>query len=157
MITTVNSDEIELLEEDPLRKMKVEHNIYQSFGSPQHLVKVAEITETDSGLVHTFGNNSGKKGGPLFTPEVDLIFKDLSKQEEASLINLLDIFSNSSTAIDLLEKSNCNSHVAHGNSFKIEFTDSTNPKNNLTWEKDIMMVRGGLLRRIADLMEGEIR
>ncbi len=41
MITTVNSDEIEPLNEEPvLRELYVEHDVYQSFGSPNQLKRV---------------------------------------------------------------------------------------------------------------------
>ena len=157
MITTVNSDEIEPLNEEPvLRELYVEHEVYQSFGSPNQLKRMAKISETASGITFSAGSNSGKKGGPFFCPEVDIESISINEQDAVRLKNLLDILSDGHKANQLFKSSDYAAHASHGNSLKIDFTDYSNPSNSFAWEEDIMIVKSGFLKQIANLMNGEV-
>lgn len=158
MITTVNSDEIEPLNEEPvLRELYVEHEVYQSFGSPNQLKRMAKISETASGITFLAGSNSGKKGGPFFCPEVDIRIISISKQDAVQLKNLLNIFSDGPKTNQLFKSSNYVAHASHGNTLKIKFTDYNNSSNSFSWEENIMIVQSGFLKQIANLMNGEVQ
>jgi len=157
-ITTVNSDEIEPLNEEPvLRELHVEHKVYQSFGSPNHLKRMAKISETASGITFSTGSNSGKKGGPLFCPELDIESISINEQDAVRLKNLLDILSGGRKANQLFKSSDYAAHASHGNSLKIDFTDYSNPSSSFSWEENVMIVKSGFLKQIANLMDGEVQ
>jgi hypothetical protein len=158
MITTVSSDEIEPLNEEPvLRELYVEHEVYQSFGSPNQLKRMAKVSETASGITFLAGSNSGKIGGPFFCPEVDIKIISISKQGAVQLKNLLDILSGGHKANQLFKSSDYAAHASHGNSLKIDFTDYSNPSSSFSWEENVMIVKSGFLKQIANLMDGEVQ
>jgi hypothetical protein len=157
MITTVSSDEIEPLNEEPvLRELHVEHKVYQSFGSPNHLKRMAKVSETASGITFSTGSNSGKKGGPFFCPEVDIKSISINEQDAVRLKKLLDILSGGLKANQLFKSSDYAAHASHGNSLKIDFTDYSNPSSSFSWEEDVMIVKSGFLKQIANLMDEEV-
>ena len=158
MITTVTSDEIEPLDEEPvIRELYVEHQVFQAFGSPNQLKRVAKVIETASGFTFLAGSNSGKNEGPFSCPEVDTKIISINKQDAVKLKNLLDILSDCPKANLLIKNSKYVRHASHTNAFKIDFTDNRSPSISFNWKDNIMFVESGVLKEIENLMSGNLQ
>lgn len=157
MITTVTSDEVEPLDEEPaLRELCVEHEVFQSFGRPNQLKRVAIVCETSSEMNFSAGSNSGKIAGPFECPAAVMQNIELNKEAIGNLRNLLDILSNKTRAFQLLERSEYAESASHGNALKINFNDHQNPSNSFTWEKNVLFAQSGLLKVISNLTDGQV-
>jgi hypothetical protein len=155
MITTVTSDEVEPLDEEPaLRELFVEHEVFQSFGRPNQLKRVAIVCETASEITLSAGSNSGIIAGPFECPAAVMQTIELNNDATGNLRNLLDILSNKTKAIQLLEGSEYAESASHGNALKINFKDHQNPSNSFTWNKNVLFAQGGLLKVISSLTDG---
>ncbi len=108
-------------------------------------------------MTFSAGSNAGKEGGLFFCPEVDIKSISINEQDAVRLKNLLDILSDGHKANQLFKSSDYAAHASHGNSLKIDFTDYSNPSNSFSWEEDIMIVKSGFLKQIANLMNGEVQ